>query len=119
LIFVATRGEKNRPRGWKGQEVENKPDGAPTDGAERAADRAEGNRPVRADAAAPRPRADGAGPAADDAAEDEGERESEGPTCELGDGDTEPIDPDGKTAEAADEHAARRTAGERPPRGKL
>jgi hypothetical protein len=42
--------ENEKPHGWKGEEVERRPG----DEAERAAERAEGNEPVRADAEARR-----------------------------------------------------------------
>ena len=96
---MATKGDKDQPGRWKGDEVEDRR-GAE---AERAADRAEGNSPVRA--------------------EDEDRRLSSPDT--IG----QPAEPrqlhrDGPTddeeiEDVAEEHRARRDAGERPPRGKL
>ncbi|HSY40824.1 MAG TPA: hypothetical protein VLA79_14900 [Polyangia bacterium] len=83
---------------WKGDAVEDKPDNE----AERAAERAEGGAPVRADAES---------------------RHLHHPSLkeepqlpkrrEAGDSEEEDIEA------ASEEHAARRDAGERPPRGKL
>jgi hypothetical protein len=96
---MATKGDKDQPGRWKGDEVE---DRRGTE-AEQAAARAEGNSPVRA--------------------EDEERRLSSPGTEEQpaeirrtrrdGPSDDEEIE------DVAEEHRARRDAGERPPRGKL
>jgi len=89
---------KDQPSRWAGEAVEERPG----DEAERAAERAEGSAPVRADAESRRlhhpaldeqPQVPKRGDAADTAEED--------------------------IEAAAEEHAARRDAGERSPRGKL
>jgi len=93
-----TKAKNEGPR-WHGDEVED----APGDEAERAANRAEGNAPVRTDAEAARSEQ----PPRDDDADDDRRQAAA------------PGDPDGDIADAADAHRARRDAGERPPRGKL
>jgi hypothetical protein len=52
---MTTKGDKDQPGRWRGDEVEDQPGGE----AERAADRAEGNAPVRADAESKRLRREG------------------------------------------------------------
>lgn len=94
------KGDKDQPRRWKGDEVEDRPG----DEAERAADRAEGNQPVRADAEDKRVH----NPRSEQQAEDPRRR----PGPRTG-------DPDADIADAAEEHRARAAAGERPPRGKF
>ena len=90
---------KARPPRWKGDEVEDAPSGE----AEDAADRAEGNSPVRADAESQRLHED----RLDDEPEDDTRRV---PSTD---------EPDEKIAEAAEEHRAREADGRRPPHGKL
>jgi hypothetical protein len=87
---------------WRGEEVEDESG----DKAERGADRAENNAPIRADEKSKRQRAPSHGEPVDRV--------------------PPPRDPDSpddsaehKIAEAAEEHRARHPAGERPPRGKL
>jgi len=90
---------KTGPRVWKGDAVEERP-GAE---AELAADRAEGNSPIPAEAEQERLRAP--------TAEQQPERTSRrAPHAE---------DPEEEIEETAEEHQARRDSGERPPRGKL
>ena len=93
-------GDKEaRQERWHGDAVEEAHPGE----AERAADRAEGNRPVHAD--------------------DEAKRQAEGPledepedrTRHAASGET----PEEKIEEAAEEHQEREAAGDRPPHGKL
>jgi hypothetical protein len=86
-----------QPPRWRGDAVEDKPG----DEAERAAERAEGNAPIRADLESERLHH----PAID-------EQPRVPKRAEAGDTEVEDI------AAAAEEHAAR-TAGERSPRGKL
>lgn len=93
-----TKTKNDKPR-WHGDEVED----VPGDEAERAASRAEGNAPVGADAKVARRQA----PSPDDEADDAGRQ-----AVTSG-------DPEGEIADAAEEHRARRDAGERPPRGKI
>jgi hypothetical protein len=88
---------KNQQR-WKGEAVE----AQPGDQAERAADRVEGNEPVRADAEAHRLHHP-------DVELEQRRRR----TARAGD------DPDDQTAEAAEEHRDRQAAQGYPPRGKL
>jgi hypothetical protein len=84
---------------WKGDAVEETPGSE----AELAADRAEGNSPVPAEVEQERIRAP--------SAEQQPERaQRRAPRAE---------DPEEKIEETAQEHQARREAGERPPRGKL
>ena len=91
------KASKDQPSRWEGDAVEDKPG----DEAERAAERVEGSAPVRADAESRRLHH----PSLDEQPQVPGRREA---------GDTE------EDLEAAsEEHAARRDAGERPPRGKL
>jgi len=82
---------------WKGDAVEDKPDNE----AERAAERAEGAAPVRADAESRHLH--------HPSLKEEPQRPKRG----EGDDTEEDIEA------ASEEHAARRDAGERPPRGKL
>jgi hypothetical protein len=84
---------------WKGDAVEE----APGSEAELAADRAEGNSPIPAEVEQERIRA----PSAEQQPEPAQRR---APRAE---------DPEEKIEETAEEHQARREAGERPPRGKL
>ena len=105
--MATRRDEGQRPR-WQGDEVEDRPDSE----AERAADRAEGNRAVRTDAEIRRRRHQ------DDDAKTpvptgEPERDDGRATAPAADAAGDDI------ADAAEEHRARRDAGERPPRGKL
>ena len=96
---MATKGKKDQPGHWKGDAVEEQPG----DEAERAAERAEGNEPVRS--------------------------EEESRRLHAPDPHTEPEDlrrrpprnrdPQAGIADAAEEHQARKQAGERPPRCKL
>jgi len=94
--------KKHRPGGvpgqWKGEAVQERPGGE----AERAAERAEGNGPVRAEAEDERLREGGLRGEPED-----GHR----PTSDQG-------DPEEDLNEAAEAHQAR-DAAERPPRGKL
>jgi hypothetical protein len=99
LLCMATKSEKKtgraQPSRWRGDAVEDNPG----DAAERAAERAEGNAPIRAEAESERLHH----PSLDDL-----------PPKRREAGDTE------QDIEAAsEEHAARRASGERPPRGKL
>jgi hypothetical protein len=87
-----------QPSRWAGDAVEDKPG----DEAERAAERAEGSAPVRADAESRRLHH----PSLEEQPQVSERREA---------GDAEPEDIEA----ASEEHAARRDAGERPPRGKL
>jgi len=104
LPYMASKSGKSgqksgqdQPSSWKGEAVEDKPG----DEAERAAERAEGSAPVRADAESRRLHH----PSIDEQPQVAKHREA---------GDTE------QDIEAAsEEHAARREAGERSPRGKL
>ncbi len=82
---------KTPPERWRGDAVE----GRPGDEAERAAQRAEGNTPVPANAEPKR--------------QPERVQRRAQPTS----------DPEEEIAEIAEEHKERRDAGERPPRGKL
>ena len=98
---MATKGGKKtdraQPPRWRGDAVEDHPG----DEAERAAERAEGNAPIRADVESERLHH----PSIDGLLQGPKRREA---------GDTE------QDIEAAsEEHAARRASGERPPRGKL
>lgn len=86
---------KPPPRQWKGDEVEDAPDGA----AEQAAERAEGNTPITV--------ADAVERASDD--------EDLGPPPKPG---RDALSPEEKIAEVAEEHQARVAAGDRG-RGKL
>ena len=95
---MSTQHETHEPR-WHGDEVEDKPG----DEAEQAADRAEGNQPVRADAEAERQRTS-------DVNEQPARPRRKAPVS---------ADDEGGIADTAEEHQARRDAGERPPRGKL
>jgi hypothetical protein len=92
------KASKDRPSHWKGDAVEDKPG----DEAERAAERAEGSAPVRADAESRRLQH----PSLD-------EQPQVSPRREAGDSEEEDLEA------ASEEHAARRDAGERSPRGKL
>jgi hypothetical protein len=91
---------KAPPERWRGDAVEDRPG----DQAERAADRAEGNAPVPANA--------------------EREKIQEPPEPDqqplrVQPGSEEAGDPEEEIQEVAEEHRERRNAGERPPRGKL
>jgi hypothetical protein len=97
--------DETGPRVWKGDAVEERP-GAE---AELAADRAEGNSPIPAEAEQERLRAP--------TAEQQPERMSRRTPRGRGPGEKE--DPEEKIEETAEEHQARRETGERPPRGKL
>jgi hypothetical protein len=88
---------KDQPSRWSGEAVEAKPDGE----AERAAERAEGSAPIPAEAESRRLHHPSIGD------------QSPVPTHREA-GDTEE-----DLAAASEEHAARREAGERSPRGKL
>jgi hypothetical protein len=90
------RSQDEQPK-WKGQAVE----AQPGDDAERAADRVEGNEPVRADAEARR-------------LNDHGDVEPQQRRSAPG-----TADPEGETADAAEEHRDRQAAEGYPPRGKL
>ncbi len=92
------KASREQPSHWKGDAVEEKPG----DQAERAADRAEGSAPVRADVESRRLHH----PSLD-------EQPQVSKPRDAGDGDDEDIEA------ASEEHAARREAGERSPRGKL
>jgi hypothetical protein len=85
---------------WKGEAVED----APGSEAELAADRAEGNSPVPAEVEQERLRSA-------PSAEQQPERMQRRPPSAE--------EPEEKIVETAEEHQARRDAGERPPRGKL
>jgi hypothetical protein len=89
--------EDERSPGWTGDEVQDAPPGE----AEQAADRAEGNRPVRTDTEHERP-----DEPLESEPEDEVRRAPSGAS------------PDEKIAEAAEEHREREATG-RPPRGKI
>ena len=93
------RGEKVGTGSWKGEAVED----APGAEAEQAADRAEGNSPIPAAVEQERIHAP--------AAEQQPERAQRRPPHGE--------DPEEEIQEAAEEHQARREAGERSPRGKL
>ena len=93
---------KAAPERWRGDAVEPQPG----DEAEHAADRAEGNTPVRADF------------------EREREKIQEPPDpnqqpLRVGRPARDTDNPDEEIEEAAEQHRERRDAGERPPRGKL
>jgi hypothetical protein len=99
---VTKANDENSTARWRGDEVQDQPG----DAAERAADRAEGNAPVRAD--------------------EQSKRQRELSDSEPADPETLPTALDGddtsaqdKIAEAAEEHRERHPASERPPRGKL
>src|SRR4051812_8217574 len=98
---MATKNRKpgEQERRWKGGEVE----AQAGDTAERAADRVEGNEPVRAAA-----EGGGRGERRD---VDRDEGESRNPTPRA--------DPDDETADAAEEHRDRQATQGYPPRGKL
>ena len=112
---------RNQPRSdetpasrWKGDEVEGQAEGE----AEQAADRAEGNEPIRADPEAERSRA---APTDDpSAAPRPGRPASSSSSDDGGDDDSGDNDDDAdeKTRTAAEEHRLRRGA-DRPPRGRL
>lgn len=100
MIDMAKKTDADQPeRRWHGDEVEDEAG----DQAERAAERAEGNEPVRADAESRRLHE----PSLEEEPEAEVRRPPRGG------------DPEDDTAAAAEEHAARRAAGERSPRGKI
>jgi hypothetical protein len=92
---MATKGEKAQPGRWRGDEVEESPDGE----AERAAERVEGNTTI----------------SVADAAERAGEDESVGALPRPG---RDALSPEEKIAEVAEEHRARLAAGDRG-RGKI
>ena len=92
------KASRDQPSRWQGDAVEEKPG----DEAERAAERAEGSAPVRADAESRRLQH----PSLEEQPQDSERRQA---------GDTEEEDLEA----ASEEHAARRDAGERSPRGKL
>jgi hypothetical protein len=92
------KASRDQPSHWKGDAVEDKPG----DEAERAAERAEGSAPVRADAESRRLQH----PSMDEQPQPSERRQA-------GDAEEEDIEA------ASEEHAARRDAGERSPRGKL
>jgi hypothetical protein len=96
---VTTANDEDATARWRGEEVEDQPG----DAAERAADRAEGNAPIRADEESKRQRELSEGEPADPVALPEGDQSSA----------------QDKIAEAAEEHRERHPAHERPPRGKL
>jgi hypothetical protein len=102
VITIDDMAKKHRNAGapghWKGDAVEERPDAA----AERAADRAEGNEPVRAEAEDERLR--------------HADLQSQPKTGHHRPSHQE--DPEEETAEAAEAHQAR-DAAERPPRGKI
>jgi hypothetical protein len=98
FLLMVDKDRKGPRPGWKGDEVEDAPAGT----AEEAAERAEGNRPVRADAEAKR--AHQPEPAEDEPAD--GRRRT--PSGEA---------PDEKTAEAAESH--QEAGAPRSPHGKL
>jgi len=102
---MATKQDEGQRRRWQGDEVEDRPGGD----AERAADRAEGNRAVRADVEVRRRREDDAKTPVPTGAPERDEGRAAAPAEDASD----------EIADAADEHRARRDAGERPPRGKL
>jgi hypothetical protein len=91
--------DDDKPSRWKGDEVEDRPGTE----AEDAADRVEGNQRVRADAESRRLQ----NPDPADQPEDQPGRPTRDAAAEE------------KIAEVAEEHRARKDAGERPPRGKL
>ena len=93
-----TKTGKDQPSRWQGDAVEEKPG----DEAERAAERAEGGAPIRADAEKWRAHH----PSIEEQPQVSQRREP-------GDGEAEDIEA------VSEEHAARRDAGERSPRGKL
>ena len=92
------KASTDQPSRWEGDAVEDKPG----DEAERAAERAEGSAPVRADEESRRLHH----PSLDEQPQAPQRRQA-------GDTDEEDIEA------ASEEHAARRDAGERSPRGKL
>ena len=92
---MATKRSKHQPERWKGDEVEDAPEGA----AESAADRAEGNTPLTVE----------------DALERAEEDEAIGAPARP---DRDALSPEEKIAEVAEEHAERIAAGDRG-RGKL
>ena len=97
---MSNKREDTPPERWKGDAVEDRPG----DEAERAADRAEGNSPIPV--AVERERIQDP-----PLPEQEPQRVSHRPR--------HTDDPEEEIAETAEEHQARRDAGERPPRGKL
>jgi len=94
LVGMTTRRAKAQPAKWKGDEVQDAPEGE----AERAADRAEGNTPITLDDAV--------------------ERASEDEAVELPTRARDALSPEEKIAEVAEEHQARKAAGDRG-RGKI
>jgi hypothetical protein len=95
---MATNKRKEAAQRWKGDEVEPRPGSE----AERAADRVEGNEPVRVDAEARR-------------LHEHSDRElNHRRRRAAAEGD-----PEDETAEAAEEHRDRQAAQGYPPRGKL
>jgi len=93
---MATKRSKAQPRKWKGDEVQDAPDGE----AERAAERVEGHTPLSV--------ADAADRAHDD--------DDVGPPPRPARG---ALSPEEKIAEVAEEHQIREAAEGRGPRGKL
>ena len=91
---MTTRRRKEQPPKWKGDAVQDAPEGE----AERAAERAEGNSPITLDDAVERA------------------REDEAVTLPARDRDA--LSPEEKRAEVAEEHQARSAAGDRG-RGKI
>ena len=91
------KASRDQPSRWKGDGVENRPG----DEAERSAERAEGSAPERADVRSGRLHH----PSMDEQPQVSERREAG--------------DPEEDIEAASEEHAARRDAGERPPRGKL
>jgi len=91
---------KTPPARWRGDAVEERPGGE----AERAAERAEGNTPVSANAERKK-------------VQEPPDPHQQPQRVQRTPQDT--ADPEQEIAEIADEHQQRRDAGERPPRGKL
>jgi hypothetical protein len=100
---MATTNKEGRERhDWKGQGVEPRSG----DEAERAADRAEGNEPIRADAEAARQR------------QPEAAEQEAGPAATRAQ-DTDAEDAEEKIADIAEEHRDQQDERGYPPRGKL
>jgi hypothetical protein len=111
--MTSKRGGKAgaRTRIWKGDAVEETPGSQ----AELAADRAEGNSPIPAQVEQERIRA----PAAEQQPDRAQHRPPGAQAQEHKEAPEDKEDPEERIEETAEEHQARREAGERPPRGKL
>jgi hypothetical protein len=96
-MATGRKSRKAQPVRWKGDAVEARPIGE----AERAAQRAEGREPIRADVESER-------------LHDSSDARDNPPPRPV-----RHADPEGEIADVAEEHRERWDAGERPPRGKL